>query len=261
MFTNQQMRAIAMAQSALDIGCRPEDFCKAEPVVVDAVIGDGARVYYKEPISCNFVTYGNNVVASVKPELRTIVTEYVRRTAFYRVFETPQALWLNERTAPLGHKLCYMAYYFLPNVNKLIRLPCPYEMRLLHPADFAHLYTPEWGNAILAERRELDMLALGAYDGERLVALAGCSADCADMWQIGIDVLPEYRQRGIASALTSNLAVEILERGKVPFYCCAWANIPSARNAARSGFVPAWTELTLKPAAFVDQMNEATFRI
>lgn len=37
------------------------------------------------------------------------------------------------------------------------------------------------------------------------------------MWQIGVDVLPEYRRMGIASSLTSNLAIEIIERGKVPF--------------------------------------------
>ncbi len=255
MLTNREIFQIAMAQSAVDIGCCAEDFCKTEPVVVDAVIGEGARVYYKPPISCNFVSYGNNVVASVIPELRGIVTDYVHRHAFYRIFETPQSLWLNERTAPLGHKLCYMAYYFLPDVQRLTRLTCPYEMRLLHPVDLARLYTPEWGNAILAERKELDVLAYGAYDGDCLVGLAGCSADCADMWQIGIDVLPAYRRQGIAAALTSHLAVEILERDKVPFYCCSWANVPSARNAARSGFVPAWMELTIKPTEFVDRIN------
>jgi predicted GNAT family acetyltransferase len=75
------------------------------------------------------------------------------------------------------------------------------------------------------------------------------------MRQIGIDVLPEYRRQGIASALTSRLAVGILERGKVPFYCAAWSNVRSVRNAIRSGFRPAWVEMTAKPADFVDKMN------
>ena len=91
------------------------------------------------------------------------------------------------------------------------------------------------------------MIGVGAYDGETLVGLAGASADCDSMWQIGIDVLPEYRRRGIASALTSRLALEILQWGKVPFYCAAWSNIASVRNAIRSGFRPAWVELTAKP--------------
>ena len=76
------------------------------------------------------------------------------------------------------------------------------------------------------------------------------------MWQIGIDVLPAYRRTGIASALTSMLAFRVLELGKIPFYCCAWSNVKSARNAIRSGFHPAWVQLTAKPEAFVRAMNE-----
>ena len=71
----------------------------------------------------------------------------------------------------------------------------------------------------------------------------------------GLNVLPEYRRQGIAAALTSNLAVEILEREKVPFYCCAWSNIPSARNAVKSGFMPTWVEMTVKPMGIVEEMN------
>ena len=76
------------------------------------------------------------------------------------------------------------------------------------------------------------------------------------MWQIGVDVLPEYRQLGIASALTSSLAKEILHNGKVPFYCSAWSNIRSVRNAVKSGFIPAWVEITAKPANIVDEINK-----
>ena len=90
------------------------------------------------------------------------------------------------------------------------------------------------------------MLGVGAYDGDRLIGFAGCSADCPEMWQIGIDVLPEYRRKGIASALTNQLARAVFARGKVPFYAAAWSNIRSVRNAIRSGFKPAWTAMTAK---------------
>ena len=82
-----------------------------------------------------------------------------------------------------------------------------------------------------------------------LVALAGASADCETMWQIGVDVLPAYRRKGLAEAVTSRLAQTVLERGKVPFYCVAWSNLPSVRNAIACGFVPAWVQLTAKPIA------------
>lgn len=101
------------------------------------------------------------------------------------------------------------------------------------------------------------MLGAGAYDGENLVGLAGASADCKNMWQIGIDVLPGYRRQKIASALTSRLAVEILNRDIVPFYCCAWSNIGSARNAAASGFRQAWVQVTVKEIEEITEMNRA----
>ena len=88
-----------------------------------------------------------------------------------------------------------------------------------------------------------------------LIGFAGCSADCDTMWQIGIDVLPAYRRQGVAAALTARLALECLARGKVPFYCAAWSNIPSVRNAIRAGFRPAWVELTTKSIEAVNDMN------
>ena len=57
---------------------------------------------------------------------------------------------------------------------------------------------------------------VGVYDGDKLTGLAGCSADCDMMWQIGVDLLPECQRRGIAAGLTSRLAIEKLEAGKVP---------------------------------------------
>jgi len=38
--------------------------------------------------------------------------------------------------------------------------------------------------------------------------------------------------------LTSRLAIEILERGKVSFYCSAWSNIGSVIKAIKSGICP-----------------------
>ena len=99
------------------------------------------------------------------------------------------------------------------------------------------------------------MLGVGAYDKGGLIALAGASADCDSMWQIGIDVLPEYRTCGIGSALTARLALEILKRGKIPFYCAAWSNLKSVRNALRSGFRPTWVEMTAKQKSFVAEMT------
>ena len=51
---------------------------------------------------------------------------------------------------------------------------------------------------------------------------------------------------------------DLTSRDIVPFYCCAWANIKSVRNAIKSGFVPAWVQMTIKPNSFIDKMNSPT---
>ena len=254
--TNQEILKIAMAQSAVDLSADAGDFEKSGNVVVTSYESDGARRYLKLPFSCQLVSYGNNVVASVSPEFRGITENYINKYSAEHLFETPHLHVLNEALMAKGQKICFMAGYFLPDVNILRALDCAYELRVLTQPDFAELYLPEWSNALCKDRKHLDVLGVGAYDNGRLIGLAGCSADCDTMWQIGIDVLPEYRRLGIASALTSRLAIEILNRGKVPFYCAAWCNVKSVRNAIKSGFRPAWVEMTAKSIALVDGMNE-----
>ena len=245
--TNREILDIALSESAIDLNCGPGDFFCGKPTLVCSKPHPRARKYLKLPFDCNLVFYGGNIVASVSERVEPLVREYVNGQEAYSVLSIPTLHKLDEVLAPLGLRTRHMAEYFLPDVTALREIPCEYPTRVLTAADFTDLYLPQWSNALCEARKELDVLGVGAYDGDRLIGLAGCSADCETMWQIGIDVLPEYRRKGIASALTSKLALEILARGKVPFYCAAWSNVASVRNAIRSGFRPAWAELTAKP--------------
>ena len=253
--TQQVVFQTALAQSAIDLSCRPEELISGEKIVVESHPHPDARAYLQLPFSCNLVSYGGGVVASVSPEVREIVTAYIEKYPTEHLFETPNLHALDDALAPLGLRTCFMAEYFLPDLSALKSLPCRYDLRLLEPADFKALYLPQWSNALSDKRPHLDVLGAGAYDGDTLIGFAGCSADCDTMWQIGIDVLPGYRRQGIAAALTARLALECLERGKVPFYCAAWSNIPSVRNAIKAGFRPAWVELTVKSTETVNGMN------
>ena len=255
MLTNQDIWKIALQQSAYDSDCLPEDFLKAENVVTISQKHPQARKYLKLPLSCDLVSYGTNIVAQASEEIAPLVRQYIDRYPVEHCFETPNLHVLDEMLRPYGQKICFMAEYFLPDMDAVKELPCDYELRVLHQEDFATLYLPQWSNALCEDRKQLDVLGVGAYDNGKLIGLAGCSADCEMMYQIGVDVLPEYRRKGIASALTSRLALEILAVDKVPFYCAAWCNIKSVRNAIRSGFRPAWVAMTTKEISFVDQMN------
>lgn len=253
---NYEILDIALRQSAYDCNCKPEDFMKDTNVVVLSKAHPKARCYLSLPLECGLVSYGSNIVAQTSSQLTNLIASYIEKYPIEHCFETPNIHVLNEGLEKYGLKICFMAEYFLPDVDKLQKLPCEYELKILHADDFKDLYTREWSNALCKDRKEKDVLGIGAYDNGRLIALAGCSADCDMMWQIGVDVLPSYRKKGIAAALTSHLALLILEQGKVPFYCAAWSNIRSVRNAIKCGFKPAWVELTAKSCNFVDEMNQ-----
>lgn len=78
--TNKEIMDIAMQQSAYDTNAKVSDFLQDTNVFVKSGVGPLARKYYKEPIACNFVSYGSNVVASVKDEFKEIVETYLSMT-------------------------------------------------------------------------------------------------------------------------------------------------------------------------------------
>lgn len=49
-----------------NINAKASDFLMDTNVFVKLEIGPLARKYYEEPIACNLVSYGSNIVASVK---------------------------------------------------------------------------------------------------------------------------------------------------------------------------------------------------
>ena len=252
---NEQILETAKRQSAIDLNCGIDDFKKDYNVIVFSKTSPAARRYLELPFVCNLVSYGNNIVASIDCKYEGIVREYIDKYKVEHCFETPNMHVINDAFSEYDLRVCFMAEYFLPDMKVLTPLHCHYETRVLGQDDFAELYNEKWGNALCEKRKHLDVLGIGAYDKSALIGLAACSADCDAMWQIGVDVLPAYRRKGIASALTSQLALEIIERDKVPFYCCAWSNIISACNAIKSGFRPAWVEMTVKSNEFIEKMN------
>ena len=105
MFDNKEILKIAMVQSAIDLCAELTDFEKSENVVVTSRESDGARRYLKLPFSCQLVSYGNNVVASVLPEFREIAESYINKYPIEHLFETPNLHVLNEALMEKGQKI------------------------------------------------------------------------------------------------------------------------------------------------------------
>ena len=87
------------------------------------------------------------------------------------------------------------------------------------------------------------LLACSAKCDGVIIGLAAASVDCDSMWQVGIDILPGYRNRGIGKALVSRLTEALFRIRKLPYYSTGISNISSRRIAISLGYRPAWVEV------------------
>ncbi|MDR0839569.1 MAG: GNAT family N-acetyltransferase [Oscillospiraceae bacterium] len=144
---------------------------------------------------------------------------------------------------------------YLPN-TELRDVPPLCDVRWFEESDLAPFYGDARFSNVLQPApnpRRPDVLAVASYDGEAITGNAGASADTPEMWQIGVDVLPEYRGRGLGAYLVSLLKNEILRRGKLPYYGTTSGNLASRNVARAAGFFPAWLEsFTEEPAVWPD---------
>ncbi|MBD2870971.1 GNAT family N-acetyltransferase [Paenibacillus arenilitoris] len=88
-----------------------------------------------------------------------------------------------------------------------------------------------------------DRIATVAERGGTIIGIAGASEDCGRMWQIGVDVLPEYQGMGIGKAIVGTLTKAVLNEGIVPYYTTEVGNLRSRQLAASLGYWPAWIQM------------------
>lgn len=145
------------------------------------------------------------------------------------------------------HEIADIHHYYLPNDNGLSVEPITnikwYEQEEL----FQFKNDNRFREALACDKNHPDVLAVAAFDGDNIMGMAGSSSDSETMLQIGIDILPKYRGRGIGTNLVTLLKNEILSRGKIPFYGTVESHFYSQNIAISSGFFPAWAELYSKP--------------
>jgi N-acetylglutamate synthase-like GNAT family acetyltransferase len=87
------------------------------------------------------------------------------------------------------------------------------------------------------------MLAIIAEKNGEILAMVAANDDSKTMWQMGIDVLPEYKGLGIGSAMVTLLKNMIMDAGILPYYGTAASHIKSQLTAVKAGFIPGWLEL------------------
>lgn len=77
----------------------------------------------------------------------------------------------------------------------------------------------------------------------KIIGIAGAAESTINgVWEIGVDVMEEYRNARLGTCLVRALTRELLGRNIIPFYSASVTNISSQMVANRCGYIPYWVD-------------------
>ena len=231
--TKREMLHIVQSQLAIDLNCTPDELNgeKDSFVFKEATDNPGRRPFPRGERHFEILSMGNSIVICASPDILNIVVLELSGKSRDEAFSMPFIY---------GHAL-----YYLPDLDSITPLSSPdgFSYEMVEQENIPALYQYTGFRSAIQYNSDCprpDVLVTLAKKDGHIVGMAGASSDCAKMWQVGMDVLSEYRNRGLAAYLVNRLTLEIMKRGYVPYYGTSHSNIPSQRVAHRAGYYPAW---------------------
>ena len=203
--------------------CNPEDWNQEATVFVT---NDKAPAPFLQ-----ITTMGKGALVSASPELYPYVENLLQGKCRDEVFECP---------------LVYgQSIYYVPDLSRVqaksLSPKCEYRLyKFEEVKELRELHGFENSIGFDEHGETPTCIALCASIQGEIIAIAGASKENDFIWQVGVDVLPKYRNLGLATGLVSNLTMEILKEGIVPIYCASVTNVGSQAVAARAGYLPRW---------------------
>ena len=233
---SHQMIDTAMEMAAAHFKCVTEDFTRSENRVLTASAD--------EPFF-RMISFGNGTVASTRDTFHGWCCEWFGKVEGIFCFDAPKLVGLGSAMRDFSFIPgeifdCYLPLGIaaadpVPPVDMTIR--CFERDQMSELCQHKH-----FENALTYGSPGKNLLAVAAYDGSELCAVAGAS-DYRGMWCVGVDVTPPYRRQGIAAYLVYSLSKSILERDILPVYATWYSNIASRVTALKAGYRPVWVEI------------------
>lgn len=230
---NREMLTIVQRQLAIELNCTVADLNgeKDSFVFVEAKENPGRIPFPRGKQYFGMLTMGRAIIVSATPARLEYAREHLAGKSRDDAFEMPFIS---------GHSMWY-----LPDLDHFQPLSAPdgFLYEIVEKNEISKLHEAKgFTNAIQYDLNHplQSVLVTVARQGDAIVGMAGAWAHCSRMWPIGIDVLPEYRNNGLAAYLVNALAFEIIKRDIVPYYGTSSSNIASQKVAHRAGFMPAW---------------------
>ncbi|MCM1328711.1 MAG: GNAT family N-acetyltransferase [Ruminococcus sp.] len=242
-----EITAAAAAQLARDYCCSPEDFLAAGNKVTLARNAEGQRRFKSEPSFFKAAAMGGGAVISAASEMLEFSAQLAAKYDGIRLFDEKQKWLINRKLAEFNKAIALNSIFYLPATPYRYAPRDGYHFKYYEEEEIVRELYPLKGfdNALMysAANPRHDVLAVCAANGGRIVGMAGASNDSPRFWQIGIDVIPEYRNMGLGSELVAALTQAVFMRGAIPYYSTWSGNIASQNTARRAGYYPVWTEI------------------
>ena len=206
------------------------------------------RYHEKEECFLKIAVVNGKVLFTGQKEIIEWCREKYSGTGSEWFFEAKNMHKLNERLHSDGYQIGMVhPFYIAENVSEVDT--SGYEIRWYRDADIEQFR----GDSRFCEAYTFcetapDIIGVAAVKDGRILGMAGASMDSPVMWQIGINVDPDARTKGIGKMLVTLLKNEILEQDRLPYYGTSMSHIASQKVALGSGFIPAWVELVTDKA-------------
>jgi len=230
-----QLKAHVQNQLIKKWGCSSDVFIRNENVILKS----DTDFFY-------MCTFGEHIIIKCGEQMYQWARELFTNESAKDIMDGKNLYIIEKKIREYGKQLCgeHLRFLLLNQLPKGEAIP-GYHFKLFGKNEIESLYEligsnrKSFENALNFNR---DVIAYGAFKGEHLVALAAADDYLETMWQIGIDTLPEYRGKGIATFLVQALTKEIIKQDRIPYYTTWSANLASINVALATGFRPVWVE-------------------
>lgn len=246
MYTKTEILSIAKKQMALDYNCQLLDFEKEGNTITENKLLDGRRIYGSDDCFLKIMSIGGRAIICCDEKIRPWLEEKILKQNASWLFDYGKLRVIDNKLREFGHEIDEMPHFYLPNpvtceVKPIAKIKWFEKQDILQFKDDSR-----FDQAFVFDENCPDFLGVAAFDGDSIMGMAGASEDSKNLYQIGIDVLPDYRGKGIGTNLVALLKQELLKRGKIPFYGTSVSHISSKNIAINAGFFPAWAEVYSK---------------
>lgn len=244
---NEDILVKVKEQLAKDYNCTVNDFDNNKNLITDLKIIEGSRKYNDDKDILKILIFNGKAVISADKCIKEWCNENLTDFPGEWLFLYSALRRIDKKLNEFGYEIDNTHHYYLPKDNNYA-VPKDFKLKWYEKDEILQFKGDDrFDEAFAFDSNYPDVLAVSAVDDEgKILGMAGASEDSDIMWQIGVNVLPEAKGKGVSSVIVQALKNEILRREKVPFYGTVESHIISQKVALKSGFYPVFAEVKIR---------------